>query len=250
MAVNTKILADSVVEKLSAELKKYNLSYFKSIYVCGSYCRGDWLNSNSDLDIHTICDDNQSDLREENFGLLKSLVDEALRGRDFPAHSESIEYGFSSLENIPKTYEEALKPSPYAYFSTLMFDLKENHITLYGEEINGLLPQAPNPRENAEDWLLSLINRTENLKRGDFRLYWITYKIILAAQILFGEITINKYKILELYQKHIPEFPAKYFGEIVIRNYLGSVYPERPPVIFDEDEYKNFISELSKLIKT
>jgi len=82
MAVNTKILADSIIKKLSAELKKYDLPYFKSIYVCGSYCRGDWLNSSSDLDIHTICDDNKPDLRDKNFELLKSLVDEALCGRN------------------------------------------------------------------------------------------------------------------------------------------------------------------------
>ena len=77
----------------------------------------------------------------------------SLEGQDFPSHCPGgVEYGFNNIGNIPKTYDEACKPSPYAYFSTLMFDFKTNNITIYGENINDLLPETPDPKVYAREW--------------------------------------------------------------------------------------------------
>jgi len=248
---NTKLLADNIIDTLFNRLKNHELPAFKSIYVCGSYCRGDWLNSNSDLDIHMINNDNADEYQEENLNHIKSIVSEVLNGDVFYSHCPGgIEYGFNSIANIPKTYDEACKPSPYAYFSTLMFDFKKNHITLYGDEINNLLPETPNPKENAYEWIAMLSDRIKSLEKDDFRLPFSTYKCIIAAQIYFGEETINKYKMLELYHKYVPDFSMKWFGELVIRNYIGSIYPEKIPVRFPHSEYLSFVDELTNIVKT
>ncbi len=250
MRNNTKTLADSIVNSLRIELKNCSLPAFKSIYVCGSYCRGDWLNKSSDLDLHTIYNDKNIDNREDDINYLKKIVEKAKAGTIFNSHCPGgIDYGFSFSSNIPKSYDEACKPSPYAYFSTLMFDLKQHHITLYGEELDRYLPETPDPKLNAIDWLLSIINRAKSLDRDDFKMPFIVYRAILAIQLIYGEITINKYKILDLYQRYIPDFDMKWFGELLIRNYLGSFYPDRPSESFPAQDYIDFFRSLSYLVE-
>ena len=247
--VNTKLLADKIVRALINRLKNCELPAFKSIYIAGSYCRGDWLNSSSDLDIHMINSDNATEHKENNLNCIKSIVSETLNGQAFPSHCPGgVEYGFSNILNIPKTYDEACKPSPYAYFSTLMFDFKENNMTIYGDNINSLLPETPNPKAHAREWLSALTERITNAEADDFKLPFGVYKAIMAAQLHYGETTINKYKMLELYQKYVPDFSMKWFGELVVRNYIGSIYPDRIPMRFPHSEYLNFINELKHIV--
>jgi hypothetical protein len=171
-----------------------------------------------------------------------------VNSNDFPSHCPGgIDYGFNNISNIPKTYDEACKPSPYANFSTLIFDFKANNITIYGDNINDLLPETPNPKAHAREWLNMLAGRIKNSGADDFKLPFSVYKAIIAAQLHYGETTVNKYKTLELYQKYIPDFQMKWFGEMVIRNYIGSVYPDRVPMRFPHSEYLSFIDELSHL---
>lgn len=82
------------------------------------------------------------------------------------------------------------------------------------------------------------------------KVMFLTYKAITAALLHFGEVTLNKYRILELYQEHVPDFEGKEFGERVIRNYLGSFYPERPPMKFSGAECAEFVRKLSKLVRS
>ena len=248
---NTLALADRIVHNLTLQLSSADLPAFRSIYVCGSFCRGDWLNCSSDLDLHMITDDSQAKYKDSNLEHIKTIVTNALDGESFFSHCpRGVEYGFSSLEHIPHTTEEACHPSPYAYLATLMFDLKEHHITVYGEEINDLLPEAPDPKTNALSWLLMLVKRIHSLKSDDFRIPFNVYKTILASQLHHGEASINKYRILELYQKHVPHFEMKWFGELVIRNYLGSFYPDRLPLKLAHQDYIAFIDELVAISNT
>jgi len=195
-----------------------------------------------------IINDSGSEYRESNLDYIKSIVTEAIGEEGFLSHCPGgIEYGFSYISDIPKTSAEACSPSPYAYFSTLMYDLKEHHLTIYGDEINTLLPDSPDPKANARDWLLMLVERTKSLSIDDFRLPFNVYKAIIAAQLHHGEVTVNKYKILELYQRCVPEFSMKWFGELVIRNYVGSFYPDRPPMQFSHVDYLRFIHGLMNI---
>ena len=51
--MSTKQLADLIVSGLEAALRHASLPSIRSIYIYGSYCRGDWLDCSSDLDVGT-----------------------------------------------------------------------------------------------------------------------------------------------------------------------------------------------------
>jgi hypothetical protein len=246
---NTKLLADKVVHALETKLSANELLSFKSIYITGSYCRGDWLNCSSDLDIHMIINNNGIEYKEMDFEYVQSIVVDVLDNHPFPSHCPGgIDYGFSSIDNIPKTTKEACIPSPYAPFSALMFDFRQHNLTVYGENVNELLPEAPDPKTCVKEWFDMLASRIQNTNPDNIKLAFNTLKAITAAQIYFGEKTVNKYKILELYQRYVPYFSTKYFGEMVIRNYIGSIYPNRTPISFQHSEYLSFINDLANVM--
>jgi predicted nucleotidyltransferase len=246
---NTKEIADSIVEALVNKLSKENLQSIKSIYIPGSYSRGDWLNCSSDLDIHIISsgyiESKQNDLIK-----IRGIIEKAIDSKIFYSHTPGgVDYGFNGIDNIPKTIEEALKPSPYAYFSTFMFDIKKYCKTIYGTELSKLLPETPDPKMNAKEWIKILIERNKTYEEGSFKILYNTYKIILGLQILYGTNSINKYEILQLYQKNVPLFNRKWFGEIIIRNYIGSIYPEKPLIKLETKLLKEFIDGIKELIQ-
>ena len=107
-------------------------------------------------------------------------------------------------------------------------------------------PPVPVPSSCAGAWLRFLCGRqTDSSPRAMFG----AYKAVTAAQLYFGEPTLNKYRMLELYQRYVPDFPDKPFGEQVIRNYIGSFYPERPPLLLPAARYAAFITELERLVE-
>jgi hypothetical protein len=54
--------------------------------------------------------------------------------------------------------------------------------------------------------------------------------------------------MLRLYLSNVPAFESKVIGELVIREYLGSVYPERLPRYLDPGAYRRLIVDLSHLV--
>lgn len=54
--MDTKQIAGEIVSGLA--LSHADLPAVRSVFVFGSYCRGDWLDSSSDLDITVILRDN------------------------------------------------------------------------------------------------------------------------------------------------------------------------------------------------
>jgi flavodoxin len=245
---NTKKIAENIVNTLGEQLAKIELSSIASIYVPGSFCRGDWLNNSSDLDIHFVFSEN-TDMRQNDMDKIYKIIEKAKGRKTLYSHAPGgIDYGFSEMANVPKTLEEALAPNPYPYFSTLMFDIKKYNKTIYGVEINQLLPEAPDPKLNVKEWILILIERTKKLENESIKIPLNAYKIILGLQILYGDNNINKYEILQLYQKNVPEFDMKWFGEMIIRNYIGSIYPERPLTIFENELYIKFMTDIIMLL--
>lgn len=248
--MNTRIIANEIVSGLSGYLSHADLPAVRSVFVSGSYCRGDWLDSSSDLDITVILTTSAS--RERDLQQIRSVVASMMEGGPFPSQCpDGVDFGIITEDLIPKTQAEASVPAPFPPFSINMFDLKAHHITLYGDDINALLPPSPSPAECAADCLRVLGQRLSALKPDDtLRAMFLTYKAITAAQLHFGEPTLHKYRILELYQKYVPEFPEKCFGERVIRNYIGSFYPERPPEVLAVAECKSFVQALTLLTGT
>lgn len=245
--MSTKHLADSIVSGLEAALRHVSLPSIRSVYIYGSYCRGDWLDCSSDLDVGVITSETDDSAAEQDILWLQDTLDR-LKGDAFPSHCPGgIDFSRSPESALPRTLEEASVPSPYAPFSSTLFDLRAHHISLYGEALDHILPPPPDPARAAGDWLNALDTRAASLEANSPRLMFLAYKAITAAQLYFGQPTLHKYRILELYQSHVPDFEQKTFGERVIRNYLGSFYPERPPAPLPGAECRELIHQLRML---
>lgn len=249
--MGTQKLVEAIVNGIQDALSHADLPAIRSIYLSGSYCRGDWLDCSSDLDIGVIIRDADNSLIKRDVQWLQITLEE-LRGTEaFPSHCPGgIDFSTSPESALPKTQEEAAVPAPYSLFSTTMFDLYAHHILLYGDELDRVLPPCPDPVEAAGPWLAMLDKRVEAMGPTHPKAMFLAYKAATAAQLHFGEVTLNKYRILELYQKHVPDFEGKEFGERVIRNYLGSFYPERPPMGFSGAECAEFVRKLRKLVRS
>lgn len=46
------------------------------------------------------------------------------------------------------------------------------------------------------------------------------FKASQVLQLFFGEQTLNKVRLLDLYRKNVPDFKLKTFGELIIRELL------------------------------
>jgi hypothetical protein len=246
--MNTKRLAEEIAANLGQMLGTVQLAAVRSVYISGSYCRGDWLDHSSDLDVNIVLRDTAQSVQDKDIQWIQSSIEKGKAGRNFPSQCPGgVDLGLISEKYIPKTQAEASIPSPYSPFSTTMFDLKAYHLTLYGEDPEEFLPPVPVPSSCAGAWLRFLCGRqTDSSPRAMFG----AYKAVTAAQLHFGEPTLNKYRMLELYQRYVPDFPDKPFGEQVIRNYIGSFYPERPPLLLPAARYAAFMTELERLVES
>ncbi len=243
----TKPTATQVVTALStglATLSATDLPTIRSIYLSGSYLRGDWLESSSDLDVQILFRDtlSPSDLKR-----IKSLAEAA--GPFASQCPGGIDW--STQPNIPTTLEEAHTVGPFLYHSIFLFDLKENLEVLWGEDVKEILPQPPEPRELSSqvlDYALSRLTTLPDDLEGRQRAAWSAYKATLVAQLHFGERTLSKWRILELFLKNVPAFPLKHVGEYIIRSYLGASYPDHPPAYRDVGYYSNYVKQLRTLL--
>jgi hypothetical protein len=70
---------------------------------------------------------------------------------------------------------------------------------------------------------------------------YAAYKTAVSLQVYFGEQTLNKRKLLDLYMCNIPPFELKHIGEYIIRTNIGSYYPDNPPKYLEPEYYINSI---------
>jgi tRNA nucleotidyltransferase (CCA-adding enzyme) len=113
---HTKEIADTIINNLQNDLTKINLPSMKCIYISGSYCRGDFLNNSSDLDINFIFSGN-NETRENDLKTIYSIVEKAKGTTILYSHCPGgIDYCFNEYSYIPKSLIEASKPNPYPYF--------------------------------------------------------------------------------------------------------------------------------------
>ena len=150
MLMGTLKLAEAIVNGLQDALSHAYLPAIRSVYLSGSYCRGDWLDCSSDLDVGVIIRGADNSLIERDIQWLQNTLEELKGTRAFPSHCPGgIDFSTSPESALPKTQEEATVPAPYSLFSTTMFDLYAHHILLYGDELNRVLPPCPNPAKAA-----------------------------------------------------------------------------------------------------
>jgi hypothetical protein len=252
----TKRTADAIVRHLRkrlAEMAPDELPSVRSVFLSGSYVRGDWLDSSSDLDINILfhSGDHVDRSSENDFGKIRQLVVELGAGAVFSSQCPGgIDWGTHPF--VPTTMKEVSAPTPYPYFSVFLFDFRKNTRILWGDDFSKKLPQPPDSATLAEEWVSETLDRIGSIKnqpQDRRRAAFAAYKTILVTQMVFGERTLDKTRILSLYLKNVPDFSQKIVGEHIIRGYLGAVYPHRPPEYLDVQVYRMFVRSVLELIR-
>jgi hypothetical protein len=255
MYIETRSLAERVVNGLKDELDllhPQDLPGIRSIFVTGSYVRGDWLDCSSDLDITLLLrSDAENGLPfQEDFRTIQTMAQRISKEAEFPSQCPGG-MDWSIQPSIPTTREEAYVVGPYLYYSIFLFDLKEHLLPLWGEHVQHVLPSPPNPAElalAAVDMLLARLSHLGNAQEDARKAAFAAYKATLIAQLAFGERTLNKYRVLELYNKHVPAFPSKYIGQRIIRDYIGSYFPDKPAKLENASYYTHFVRDLRVVV--
>jgi hypothetical protein len=247
----TRLIADRVVDSLSAGLASVRMDMLptiRSVYLGGSYVRGDWLDASSDLDVEILYRRAQSSetSRAADLSRIKAIAQAALPPQGFASQCPGG-IDWSTQPAIPTTAEDARTVGPFLYHSVFLFDRKENVRVLWGEDVKTLLATPPDPRSlsaQAMDLLLSRVRSLADDDEGRRRAAYSSYKATLVAQLHFGERTLSKWRILDLYLRNVPSFPFKHVGEHIIRAYLGAEYPGHPPVYRSLQDYVRYVTQL------
>lgn len=262
---STRQIASEIVQAIAERLPTVGsgvLDGIRSVYVCGSFVRGDWLERSSDLDLNVLFRPGDYEVEETPFGLrylvapechpgyalLQATATEALGGEEFysscPGGIDWMAYP------SPPTDEDVSRIQGSKYFNVFLFDLHQNHQTLWGEPPRHWLPHSRDPKELTEECFTATLARLASLPadRNDAAAR-LSYKLTLLAQVVLGEETLDKIRLLGLYRDHVPDFPEKAVGELLIRGYLGAVYPERPAHFESVDTYRGYCQALSDVVR-
>lgn len=254
MIQNTRKTADHLVSALAAKLADMtpqDLPSIRSVYVMGSWVRGDWLNCLSDLDLHLLLwPDSTEAQREQDLAELKAVAKGICPG-GFAAHYPGgIDWGWDT--HVPTTESQVRTPCGNPFYGVFFFDFCANNHLIWGDDFTSDLPPPIDPRElllPTLDFVEQMVSRGPGVPGGSKPLDYRAYRAAVMAQLAFGELTLDKTRMLNLYLKVVPDFGEKPVGELVIRRYLGSVYPHAPLRCLDSAMLSAFISGVSSLIR-
>lgn len=225
-------LADEVVYGLRARLPALlapHVGDVRSFCVCGSYVRGDFTPGSSDLDFNIIYAPGRvgafpiyDDSGEPAALAVRNEIDRLLEGRTLGGHNP-YEYDWIPLlwEWVPRRRRAVHLPSGgpnFRYWNIFMFDYIEHLLVLWGNDPRTIMPDPPDVASMAREWFAhSRAANERGLADGtEFRIPLRAYTSIQVAQIVFGERTIDKRRMLALYDARVPDFPGKEFGRRVI----------------------------------
>jgi hypothetical protein len=250
--------AKNIVDFFQCKLQFKNsedLPSIRSIFITGSFIRGDWLNMSSDLDINFLflkdCDKEQAN---KDFDFLTNMVATEFVNPPFSSQAMSAPFGLDLSKHyyIPVKQNDIKEICPYLYFSVFYFDFLTNCRIIWGENFIPLLPCELPAKElvkPAIDFLLNrMITYDSNSENYKLKCAYAAYKATAMLQIHFGEKTLNKRKLLELYMLNVPDFNYKTFGEFIIRNYLGNYYPNNTPKFLEAEKYIDYVKSLKELL--
>ena len=255
-----RALADELVSGLKQQLPACLGDDGKglwSVCVCGSYVRGDFMERNSDLDFHLVFEpgsDASSDPDgSDGFLAVRKLVDGLLAGRKFVCHNPNqFDWTTSSWESLPKRQADIHIPdgSPMnPLLNMFLFDYIENLLALWGTDPRSLMPKPLPFVVLAKSWFGSVqIARDRYLGAGnEWRVPFSAFKSIQVAQALFGERTLDKRYLSDLYKRYVPDFPLKEFGCRIIRDKVEQTFPDHPCEFAPWQDYAAFEDQLSEL---
>ena len=202
-----------------------------SVFVSGSYVRGDWLDGRSDLDIGLVTDRDW----ERGFADLRRVVSEAVGEDGFDSHEEGgVDWNLIAAASLPRTTQQAID-SPYPYFSVFRFDLDAHCEILWGDDFRDLLPSVPPPQELAHRFLRRRAQRIAGLEDsvlGRTRALYAAYKAAVVVQLVHGEVTLDKDRMPWLFEHNVPEFPKKQSCAAIIANYANGGLAVPEPVAY------------------
>jgi hypothetical protein len=227
------------------------------VCVSGSYARGDFVDANSDLDVTVILSEGVTANPRECPGFLavKAFAEETVDSRPFPAHTPGgIDWNPTLWHWVPKKPEDIVTPHPGPYFppfGIFLFDFLRHVIVCWGPDPRTIFPPAPHPRAMADDWFSAAeVKQKKYVESGDRRrAAYSAHQSIQVAQIVFGELTLDKRRLRELYEKHVPPFGTKAFGSQVIEVALSQRYPDHPPRFAPAAQYAAFVRDLGSLVR-
>ena len=205
---HTREVARACVQHLRHELPGVQPRGVRSVFVNGSYVRGDWLDGRSDLDIGLVTESGW----ESGFAEVERLVSEAIAGARFDAHIEGgVDWNLIGRAVLPRTTRQAVD-SPYPYFNVFRFDLDANCQILWGEDFREWLPPVPAPGELARRFIRlrsQRVSQIEDATGGRQRALYAAYKAAVVLQLAHGEQILDKFRMPALFERYVPGFPEK-----------------------------------------
>ena len=220
-------VARKCIGRLRSELPGMDLEGVRSVFVSGSYVRGDWLDGRSDLDIGLVTER----AWERGFADVQRVMSDAVGEDAFDSHEEGgVDWNLIDAASLPRTTQQAID-SPYPYFSVFRFDLEAHCDILWGEDFRDLLPPVPSPQKIAHRFLIQRAQRIavlEDSALGRKRALYAAYQAAVVLQLVHGESTLDKRRMQELFEHSVPEFPDKRSRAAIIANYAngGLAVPE------------------------
>jgi hypothetical protein len=254
MMYGTRALAEDIVHDLRewlAGMHAEDLAGIRSVFLYGSFVRGDWLDSNSDLDIGLVLS-GPSCAVDASSQQLSTVCQELLGQRPFPSHTPGG-LDWCTLPELPKTDADVRQITGFAPLNIFLFDFAACCQVIWGEDFVEGLPQAPEPADLVDGWFARALTRMDDLGESDLgrqKAPLIAGHCIFVAQLLFGERTINKRQMLELYARYVPDFRMKAEGEHLIRQWVGAVYPAHPPQFEEPAHYRKLVASLWELCRS
>jgi predicted nucleotidyltransferase len=218
-----------------SELSGHLQAQIASVTVAGSLVRGNFIENNSDVDVYTVLKgDPNSPAWLKAHEAVRACFEEPLSRYKGYSHNPFVwDDVLVSSAKLPSTVEE-VGNQRFKTFGVYLFDLIENHRTIFGEDFVERLPRHPNPRDllfrrvqHLHERAAMAVNDAHSHPSADM----VAVEALKAVQLCFGqELALHKGKVIECYATHVPDFPMKPFGLAIWKEYVEARYPDANPV--------------------
>lgn len=198
-----------------------------SIFVPASFARGDYNPPYSDFDFCVVRKD------DTNIRPLTAIREFQFFDA-FLENSRTVlkDYVGLKVSDIPQTRQDVFNLAAYdgesyvwPYLWAYAFDLAAHRIHLYGSDLIADMPVI-DPKSLIAHRIQIVdvfgeIERAWEANRSDFLVPRLTTHLMKWAQLFFGKPTINKFQVLQLFMKNVPDFTTKPFAAILWDEYLN-----------------------------
>ena len=154
---------------------------------------------------------------------IRQLAAESIAENTFESREAGgIDWNLMASGSLPRTTRQAID-SPYPYSNVFRFDLDTHCDILWGEDFRESLPHVPPPDAIAGHFLRRRSQRVGTLKDtalGRQRGLYAVYKAAIVLQLVHGELTLDKRRVLDLFVRNVPQFPQKQCCADIVAGYV------------------------------